>query len=60
MDTWAGSAKESGILQRHGQGCVGRLRGLEDPNLPLSIPTGVHLLHLGSQGHNGTGYDGVR
>jgi membrane protein len=39
----AGSAEEPGILQRHGQGCVERLRGLEDPNLPLSAPTGVQL-----------------
>jgi hypothetical protein len=31
-----GSAEELGILQRHGQGCVERLRGLEDPILPLS------------------------
>ena len=39
----AGSAEELGILQQHGQGCVGPLRGLEDPILPLSVPTGVHL-----------------
>ena len=38
-----GSAEELGILQRHGQGCVERLRGLEDPILPLSAPTGVQL-----------------
>jgi hypothetical protein len=37
----AGSAGEPRILQRPGQGCVGRLRGLEDPDLPLSAPTGV-------------------
>jgi len=44
----AGSAEESGILQRPGQGCVGPLRGLEDPNIPLSAPTDVQssLLHL--------------
>ena len=38
------------MLQQHDQGCVERLRGLEDPNVPLSAPTGVELLHLGSQG----------
>jgi hypothetical protein len=38
-----GSAEEPGILQRHGQGCVERLRGLVDPKLPLSAPTGVQL-----------------
>jgi hypothetical protein len=44
----AGSAEEPGLLQRHAQGCVERLRGLEVPNLPLSDPTGVQssLLHL--------------
>ena len=36
------------ILQRHGQGCVEPSRGLEDPGLPLSAPTGV-LLALTSQ-----------
>jgi hypothetical protein len=46
----AGSAEEPGIVQRHDQGCVERLRGLEDPKLALSAPTGVHssLLHLRS------------
>jgi hypothetical protein len=39
----AGSAEEPAIFQRHGQGCVGPLRGLEDPNLPLSAPTGKQL-----------------
>jgi hypothetical protein len=38
-----GSAEEPGMLQRHAQGCVERLRGLEDPKLPLSDPTGVQL-----------------
>jgi hypothetical protein len=38
-----GSAEESGILQRHGQGCVGSSRGLGDPKLPLWAPTGVQL-----------------
>ena len=38
-----GSAEEPGILQRHAQGCVGPLRGLVDPKVPLSAPTGVHL-----------------
>jgi hypothetical protein len=44
----AGSAEEQGILQRHGQGCVERSGGLEDPNVLLSAPTGVRssLLHL--------------
>jgi hypothetical protein len=44
----SGSAEELGILQRNGQGCVGPLRGLEDPNIPLSAPTDVQssLLHL--------------
>jgi hypothetical protein len=46
----AGSAEESGILQRHNQGCVEASRGLRDPKLPLSIPTGVQLLHLQSSG----------
>ena len=41
----AGSAEGPGILQRHAQGCVERSRGLEDPNLPLSVPTGVQLAH---------------
>jgi hypothetical protein len=36
-----GILEEPGILQRYGQGCVGRLRGLEDPILPLSALTGV-------------------
>jgi hypothetical protein len=39
----AGSAWEPGLLQRHAQGCVEPSRGLEDPNLPLSAPTGVQL-----------------
>jgi hypothetical protein len=39
----AGSVEERGILQRHGQGCVERSEGLEDPILPLSVPTGVQL-----------------
>jgi hypothetical protein len=39
----AGSAEEQGTLQCHGQGCVERLRGLEDPELPLSTPTGVQF-----------------
>ena len=34
-----GSAEELGIPQRHAQGCVESARGLEDPNLPLSVPT---------------------
>jgi hypothetical protein len=37
----SGSAEESAILQRHGQGCVERLRGLGDPNLPLWAPADV-------------------
>ena len=37
------SAEEPEILQRHDQGCVNRLRGLEDPKLPLSTSTGVQL-----------------
>jgi hypothetical protein len=43
-----GSAEEPGILQRPGQGRVETLRGLEDPNIPLSDLTGVQssLLHL--------------
>jgi hypothetical protein len=39
----AESAEEPGIVQRHRQGCVERLRGLEGPNLPLSTPTGMQL-----------------
>jgi hypothetical protein len=39
----AGSAEEPGIVQRSGQGCVEPSRGLEDPKLPLSVPTGVQL-----------------
>ena len=39
----AGSAEEPGILQQHDQGCVGPPRGLEDPILPLSAPSGVKL-----------------
>jgi hypothetical protein len=35
--------RNEGILQRPGQGCVERLRGLEEPDLPLSVPTGVQL-----------------
>jgi hypothetical protein len=38
-----GSAEELGILQRPIQGCVEAQRGLKDPNLPLSVPTGVQL-----------------
>ena len=56
----SGSVEEPKILQRSSQGCVERPRGLEDPNLPLSAPTGVHLLHLGSQEQHGTRYDGLR
>jgi hypothetical protein len=40
----AGSAEESEILQRHAQGCVAPLRGLEDPKFPLSDPTDVQLV----------------
>ena len=40
----AGSAEEPGILQRDSQGCVGPSRGLEDPILPLSVPTSVQLV----------------
>ena len=36
-----GSAEKPGILQVHAQGCVDPSRGLEDPNVPLSTPTGV-------------------
>src|SRR5215203_1283179 len=44
MDVWgAGSAEEPGSLGRHAQGCVERLRGLEEPNVPLSTPTGGQL-----------------
>jgi hypothetical protein len=39
----SGSAEESTTLQRSGQGCVGPSRGLEDPNVPLSVPSGVQL-----------------
>jgi hypothetical protein len=48
-----GSAEEPENLQRHGQGCVERSRGLEDPKLPLWAPTGVQslLLHLLSSGN---------
>jgi hypothetical protein len=38
-----GSAEEPGIVQRHAQRCVEPSRGPEDPNLPLSVPTGVQL-----------------
>jgi hypothetical protein len=41
--SWAGSGEEPGILQRHDQGCVERLRGIDYPNLPLSDPTGEQL-----------------
>jgi hypothetical protein len=44
----AGSAEEMGILSRHGQGYVEPSRGLEDPILPLSTPTGLQLLNLRS------------
>jgi hypothetical protein len=36
------------MLQRPGQGCVEHSRGLEDPKLPLSTPTGLQLLNLRS------------
>jgi hypothetical protein len=36
-----GSAEEPGIVQRHGQGCVERSGGLEDPKFPLWAPTSV-------------------
>ena len=39
----AGSAWEPELLRRHDQGHVGPSRGLEDPNVPLSTPTGVRL-----------------
>jgi hypothetical protein len=38
-----GSAEESGLLLRHGQGYVGPSRGLEGRSLPLSSPAGVRL-----------------
>jgi|SRR5215211_5474577 hypothetical protein len=38
-----GSAEEPGILLRPRQWCVEPSRGLEDPKLPLSVPTGVRL-----------------
>ena len=38
-----GSAEELGILHLPGQGCVETSRGLEDPYLPLSIPSDVKL-----------------
>jgi hypothetical protein len=38
-----GAAEEPAILQRHAQGCVEPSRGLEDPILPLSVPSGVQL-----------------
>jgi hypothetical protein len=46
----AGSAEEPGTIAWYCQGCVEPSRGLEDPNLPLSAPTGVQssLLHLRS------------
>ena len=40
----AGSTEESGILQRHVQGCVEPSRGLDDPKFPLSTPNGVQLV----------------
>src|SRR5919107_1769784 len=40
-NTLSGSAEEPGILQWHAQGCVESSRGLEDPILPLSAPTGL-------------------
>jgi hypothetical protein len=40
----AGSAEEPAILQRFSQGYVEPLRGLEDPNLPLSASTSVQLV----------------
>jgi hypothetical protein len=33
--------RNEGILRRHAQGCVEASLGLEDPNLPLSAPSGV-------------------
>ena len=38
------TAEESSIVQRHAQGCVEPLRGLEDPKLLLLVPTGVQLV----------------
>ena len=38
-----GLAEELGNLHEGCQGCVQRLRGLEDPILPLSVPSGVQL-----------------
>jgi len=50
MEIWGDRQRDEGIVQRHGQGCVESSRGLEDPNLLLSAPTGVQnsLLHLRS------------
>jgi hypothetical protein len=42
VDVWCGIGIGTGVLQRHGQGCIERLRGLEDFNVPLSAP-GVQL-----------------
>jgi hypothetical protein len=41
-----GSAEEFEILQRHPQGCVEPLRGLVDPNVPLSAPTGAARFYI--------------
>jgi hypothetical protein len=41
-----GSAEELGDVRRYCQGCIEASQGLEDSNLPLSVPSGVQLLHL--------------
>ena len=41
--SWAGSAEEPEIPQRHGQGCIEPSRGFEDPRVPLLAPSGVQL-----------------
>ena len=35
--------RNEGIPQQHAQGCVEPSRGLEDPNLPLSVPLGMQF-----------------
>jgi hypothetical protein len=41
-----GLAEEPGILKRCAQGCVEPSRGLDDPNVPLSVATGAARFYI--------------
>jgi hypothetical protein len=54
MEIWGGIGRGTGDSSAACSGMCRTLRGLEDPNVPLSAPTGVQssLLHLRSSWRN--------